>query len=191
MTRIKPDLGGAARAGLYVFAFSLIFWPLTDLILNVWPPQPGNVQWRYGFSGLLASFLHTPMLGLLLALAVAWQGRQRRVLWFLGILQVVAAVAMVGIVSLFALDLLQVRGFRPPDSLPAMFVGGAVSGGKYLVAATALAFLGTGTIRMARRFEHGSRTVREAGDSRLVSSPTRTTTDRATGPATGPTTEKE
>lgn len=177
MTRPKLDLGGAARAGLYVFAFSLIFWPLTDLILNVWPPQPGNVQWRYGFSGLLASFLHTPMLGLLLALTVAWQGRQRRVLWFLGVLQLVAAVAMVGIVALFALDLLQVRGFRPPDSLPAMFVGGAVSAGKYMVAATALALLGTGTIRVARKLTHISRTVRDADDPGLVSSRTRSVTE--------------
>jgi len=84
---------------------------------------------------------------------------------------------MVGIVALFALDLLQVRGFRPPDSLPAMFVGGAVSAGKYLVAATALALLGTGTIRVARKLTHISRTVRDADDPGLVSSRTRSVTE--------------
>lgn len=159
----NPKLPGPARAGLYLFAFSLAFWPLTDLALNVWPPQPGNVQWRYGFAGLLSAFLHTPTLGMVLALAVAWVSGQRTVLRVLGILQMVIAVTLLGIMILFALDLLQVRGLRPPDSLPAMFAGGITAGLKYLTALTALGLLGFGATRLARNM--GGAAPAEAGSS--------------------------
>ena len=59
-------------AGVYLFLISLVLWPLIDLLTNVWPPQLGTLQWRYGFMGLMAAFLNTPILALILAMAFAF-----------------------------------------------------------------------------------------------------------------------
>jgi hypothetical protein len=39
-------------AGAYLFLLLLCLWPVADLGSNVFPFQPGNIQWRYGALGL-------------------------------------------------------------------------------------------------------------------------------------------
>jgi hypothetical protein len=153
----NPHLDGFAATGLYIFTLSLIAWPVADLVLNIWPLQPGNTQWRYGAAGLLSSFLHTPMLGLVVALATAYVAGHRTILRLLGVLQIAVATVLLAIMALFIVDLFDVAGTRPPGGLPTMLTGVAVASGKYLVAALAMGLLGLGILRGAPGRDRGRR----------------------------------
>lgn len=138
-----------AWRGLYLFAFLLVFWPLADLVTNTMPFQVGNVRWRYGFAGLMAGFLHTPILGLVLATLVAFWQRSRATLRTLAVVQLVGAAILVLVMVTFALDVVQVRTTRPPDSLPSFLAGAGISEAKHFTAFLALLLLGIGSWRTA------------------------------------------
>jgi len=135
--------------GLYFFAFLLVFWPLADLVTNTIPFQVGNVRWRYGFAGLMAGFLHTPILGLVLATSVAFWRRSRAALRTVAAAELAGAFVLVLVMAMFALDVVQVRATRPPESLSSFIAGASISEAKYLTAFLALLFLGIGSWRTA------------------------------------------
>lgn len=135
--------------GLYLFAFLLVFWPLADLVTNTLPFQIGNVRWRYGFAGLMAGFLHTPILGLVLATMVAFWRRSRATLRALAFVELLGAVLLVLVMITFALDVVQVRPTRPPESIPSFLAGAGISEAKHLTAFLALLLLGIGSWRTA------------------------------------------
>lgn len=137
--------------GVYLLAFTLVFWPMADFATNVWPIRPGDVQWRYGVGGLLASFLHTPMLGLALAALVAWRLQQPKALKTLAAVQALLAAALLAVMALFALDALQVRATRPDEMLPAFGAGALIAEAKHLTAAVTLAVLALGCWGSAAR----------------------------------------
>ena len=58
-------------APLYFIAALLIATPLMDFATSVVPLRPGSLEWRFASVGLLSGFLLTPLLGLVIALAVA------------------------------------------------------------------------------------------------------------------------
>ena len=47
----------------YLLALSMVLGPLVDLVTTVLPVRLGDVTWRYGFTGLAAGYLLTPLLG--------------------------------------------------------------------------------------------------------------------------------
>jgi len=156
-------------AGLYLFGILLFFWPLTDLVTNALPIQLGNLHWRYGFGGLLAAYLNTPILGLVLLMAVAhWLGHTRT-LSFLSVLELMMAVGLLAVIVVFALDMVQVRASRPEAARPAVLAGGSIAIAKHLTAAVVLTLLGVGGWRTAGRWADVARRQSEKdGASRIV-----------------------
>jgi MFS family permease len=136
-------------AGVYLFMFLLAVWPMVDLLSSAWPPQPGNLQWRYGFMGITAAFLHTPILAGLLAMVFAFLLGHTGALRFLSILAVAVALGFLIILILFPLDALQLRSVTPAERLPQFQVGAAIVELKHLTALVTLLLLGVGGWRTA------------------------------------------
>jgi hypothetical protein len=156
-------------AGLYLFGILLFFWPFTDLVSNALPVQLGNLHWRYGFGGLLAAYLNTPILGLILLMAVAYWLGHTRTLRFLSVLELLMAVGLLVVMVIFALDMIQVRASRPEAARPAVLAGGTIAIAKHLTAAVVLALLGIGGWRTAGRCaEVARKQAEEGGASRIV-----------------------
>jgi hypothetical protein len=139
-----------AVRGLYLFSLVLVTSPLIDLVSTAWPLRPTDLSWRYGFIGLGAGYLSTPILGLVLAAAVAyWQG-DAGALRTLGILSAVVAVAMLPLLAMWPLDFLQMRGLRAEETRRGILVGGVIQEIKYLGACFVLALLGAGALGTAK-----------------------------------------
>jgi len=137
--------------GLYLFAIVLVVSPLIDFVSTVWPLRPGDLQWRYGFLGLGAGFLHTPILGLVLAMAVAYWQDHLSVLRRLGVLSAVAAAAILPVLLEFPLDVLAMRELRAQDAQTGALIGAIIQEVKYLGACLVLACLGVGGMRTAKQ----------------------------------------
>jgi hypothetical protein len=149
-----------AVRGLYLFAVVLVVSPMIDLFSTAWPPHLGDLSWRYGFVGLGAGYLNTPILGLVLAAGVAlWQGHSTT-LRALGIVSVVAAVALLLVSAMWPLDFLQIRGLRAEDTRRGILIGGVIQEIKYLAAFLVLSLLGVGVLGTARA--GGTRNAQES-----------------------------
>lgn len=142
--------------GLYLFGLVLLLAPLSDLISTVWPLMPGELPWRYGFLGLSAGYIHTPMLGLTIALATAhWEGNTTA-LRFLGYATGVVAVLLLVVMGVFMLDLLQMRGLRAAEAQRGVLIGGLLQEAKYGTAVLVLLALGVGSVKTAGRASRSS-----------------------------------
>ena len=139
---IQPSATGIV--GAYFFAFLLVFWPMVDYLTTVWAPQFGNVEWRYGAVGLMAAYLTTPLLGMALALLVAFSLRQVNTLRALSMLSLMGAVFLIPAMLSFALDVVQLRSTRPPESLPSFQAGALIAEAKHFTALVTLALFGLG-----------------------------------------------
>ncbi len=152
-----PSLSSWSVAGVYLFGFLLFFWPLADLLTNTFPVRLGSLAWRYGFGGLLAAYLTTPILGLLLLMGAAYGLRHVRTLRLLSVFDILMALGILVVMVVFALDLLQVRAGRPPAARAAVLAGGIVAIAKHFSAALVLGLLGVGGWRTARKWSDGGR----------------------------------
>jgi hypothetical protein len=76
------------------------------------------------------------------------------------------ALALLLIMGVFALDVVQVRSMRPPESLPAFLAGAAISEAKHFTAFLVLVALGVGSWRTAAL-------VAEAPGGRAAAEPAR------------------
>jgi hypothetical protein len=135
--------------GVYFFTFVLVFWPVADLVTSTWPVQLDSLQWRYGFMGLLAGFLHTPILGVTLAMALAYALRHGTVMRILAALELVCAAGLALVLVFFALDVVQLRSTVPADRLPSFQVGALIAELKHFTSFIALVLLGLGGWRTA------------------------------------------
>lgn len=115
----------------YLIAALLILFPLLDTALSVLPPRLGEVSWRFGAAGLFSRALMTPLLGFLLAYAVALLLEQRRVLRAFSVLNAVLAVVLLGATTLFILDAVQMRAQVNPQAKTAFDVATLVALAKY------------------------------------------------------------
>ncbi len=146
-----PSPSSWSVVALYLFGVLLFFWPFTDLVTNALPLQPGNLQWRYGFAGLMAAYLNTPTLGLVLLTILAYWLRHTRTLRVLSAFEILMAVGLIVVMATFALDLVQVRASRPQASQGVVLAGGLIAILKHFSAATVLGLLGIGSWRTASR----------------------------------------
>ena len=148
--------------GLYLFALVLVFSPIMDLTSTVWPFRPADMAWRYGFLGLLPGYVHTPILGVILGMAVAyWQGHPS-VLYAAGVLSSLAALILFLGMAAFALDVLQMRELRAPEERTGVLIGGILQEVKYVTAAIVLALLGIGGASTAKEIRASGRQARGA-----------------------------
>jgi hypothetical protein len=95
--------------GMYPVAVAVMFVPMVDLIAGSWPLNPGSMSWRFGVLGLLMKSLLVPMMGLAFATLIAAFLEQRRMLRFLSVVGLLAAVLIVACTVTFALDFMQLR----------------------------------------------------------------------------------
>ena len=131
-------------AGAYFFTVVLFFWPITDLVTTAFPPQLGTVEWRYGFFGLMAAFLHTPILAILLAMALAFSLRQMGALRSLSVLCLLGAGILFLVMVIFALDVVQMRAVTPLEARPSFQVGALIAEAKHFTAFVTLSLFGIG-----------------------------------------------
>ena len=105
----------------YGLAAVLVLVPILDVLLQVWPLDPGEASWRFGAIGILSRSLLTPLLGLLLAMATAAAAGHRHALRLTGALSGLLAVGLVAVGGLFALDGLELRAVVAPGEPRARF----------------------------------------------------------------------
>lgn len=140
----------AVRA-LYLFALVLVVSPLIDLFSTAWPLRPGDLSWRYGFVGLGAGYLNTPILGVVLAAAIAVWQEHTALLRTLGVVSAVVAVVLLLVLGIWPLDFLQIRGLRPPEQRAGILTGGVIQEIKYVAACLVLALVALGARGTAKR----------------------------------------
>jgi uncharacterized membrane protein len=102
-----------ARAG-YLLAALLVIIPLFDATMQVWPLRLSDERWRFGAVGSLSNLLLVPMLGLLMAIAIATLTDGRRVRRVVGALCGTLALILAVLSVLFILDYFQVRTIVTP-----------------------------------------------------------------------------
>ena len=102
-----------ARAG-YLLAALLVITPLVDGTMQLLPLRLSDERWRFGAVGSLSNILLVPLLGLLLAIAVATFTDSRRTKRVLGAICGVLGFGLAAFSVLFILDYFQVRTIVTP-----------------------------------------------------------------------------
>lgn len=138
------------RLALYAVGILLIIQPLGDLVANVWPPHFTTVEWRYGVMGLLSGFTLTPMLGLVMILAVAAIVHDQAVLKVVGWLGIIAGAFLIIMTVFFALEIIQFRVRVPVENRGQYDIGSWKSVAKHLTAGPVLIMLGRAGLRAGR-----------------------------------------
>lgn len=136
--------------GLYLFGLVLVFSPMADVLSTVWPPRPMDLPWRYSTLGVVAGYLQTPMLGVvLLVLTAHWRGHGW-VLRAVGGVGLALSVALLIAMVVFGFAVLQMVSVRPAEVRNAILVSGAIQEAKYLAGSLSLAAFGAGALATAR-----------------------------------------
>jgi hypothetical protein len=164
-SRTEPRWDSYLGRVTYYLALLLVVTPAVDLVANVLPLQFGVVEWRYGTVGLLSGFLLTPVLGLLLASIAAASLHHSGVLRFLGVLNVLGGVVLLGVSTFWVLDMLEVRSNVPGDARATFDIGSIKAFGKNLTVALGLVWLGIANLRLARARRGAGRTRRGSEDA--------------------------
>lgn len=141
---------GALVLATYMVAALLVVIPLSDTATRVLPARFGDTAWRFGALGLTSRAVMTPLLGLLLAVAVAAVARHRWVLRTLAVLSGLGAILVAVSAAIFALDSLQMRGQVQAEALQNFDFSTVPALGKLLAAPVVLVPLGIGAWRSAR-----------------------------------------
>lgn len=150
MTQSSGRTSALLIAGAYLFLLTLVFSPVVDLVSTVYPFRMGDPNWRYGFMGLMAAYLSTPVLGILLAMALSFVMGHKGTLRLISVASVLGFVALLVVLILFPLDVIQVRSITPEEQRSAFLTGAALAELKHLTAALVLALLGFGGWRTAK-----------------------------------------
>lgn len=137
-------------APLYFIGALLIVLPTVDLLLNVWPLQPGDFRWRFGVVGLLASYLLTPILGVAVLGATSVLLPSTLARRTVATIHLVGAALLVAATALFGLDLLQLRPALSPEAVTSFDVANVRAILKLLLGAVALAWMGIAGLRPSR-----------------------------------------
>lgn len=109
MSSRKSDGFEPFVAPLYLLAFLLVATPLMDFVTSVMPFRFGNIEWRFATVGLLSGFLLTPLLGVALFSVVSSYAGHDKAQRVVAVLNIAVALAFVGMLALFLLDVLQLR----------------------------------------------------------------------------------
>jgi len=141
--------------GLYLFGVALMLTAAIDLFTTVWPINYGDMAWRYGFLGLMAGYLQTPTLGLILIIGTAVWEENGSMLRVAGVASLLAALLILLAMGMFGLDVTQMSALRAEEMQAAVRAGGFFQEVKYFVAACVLAFLGHGALKTAKAVGSG------------------------------------
>lgn len=137
-------------APLYFIALLLIATPAMDFATSVLPLRVASIEWRFATVGLLSGFLLTPLLGVVIAIALAAYAEHHRFLRMLSIVNGVVALLLVVLMVFFALDIVQLRSVVQAQAKEA-FQGAALKAViKYVAFILALAWLSVRGMRASR-----------------------------------------
>jgi hypothetical protein len=136
--------------GLYCIAILLVGLSLLDYVATVWPVQLSEPRWRYGAVGLLSGFILTPLIGVVVAVALAVYRRQFVVLRVVGIVCLVLAALLCIICAGFALDAIQLRRDAAPETRRVGDLGAMKALVKLAAAIVATGWMGLGAVRQGR-----------------------------------------
>ena len=161
---LEPPLLGIA--GAYFLLFSLAVWPVTDFVTTVLPFQMGRVEWRFGSLGIMAVYVTTPIMGIAMAMVLAFFLRHRLVLRLLSILCLSGAVFLMLSMLTLALAIVQFWGLPVPEGVPSLRTGGVLAMAKHSSAFIALLLLGLGGWQAGRRMD-AEKALRKDSPNRL------------------------
>jgi len=125
----------------YLVAAILILFPAVELVQDAWPVRLDEVVWRVTAVGALSRMILTPLLGLLLAFALALFLEQWRVVRTLAWVNVVLVVMLAGGLVIYGLDAARVRGDLARAAQHAYDLGIVISFAKYTLGGLVLAAL--------------------------------------------------
>ncbi|MGH7445935.1 MAG: hypothetical protein ACRELT_00145 [Longimicrobiales bacterium] len=94
---------------LYALGILVILSAVLEPIFRFWPPNPGQVGWRFGFVGGAAAAGPGIAFGLAWLLIPALLLGHIRTVRVLSVLSVLAGLTALGITAMFVLDSLQIR----------------------------------------------------------------------------------
>lgn len=154
--------------GLYPLGFLLMLVPMVDILLRVFPPQFGQLQWRFATVGLALGNVGTVLLGLGLIGLVAAICGHRVVLRVLGFVALVFAVVLLAVLVLFALDAVQIRQMAAANfkrQIVTSSLGAAFAGTMGMIA---LVVLGRGALAASRATRLPERRVKTAPSPLVV-----------------------
>lgn len=152
---------------MILVAAILTLVPLIDFVSNIWPLRVGEARWRFGGVGLISGYLVTPLLGDLMLMIAAATLERRIAQRALAVFNLLVAVLLAGILVIYPLDVLQLRGSVPRDSL-AVFDGAAIrSVVKLLLLMVAFLGLAIAGFRLSKR-AFGSREGRKKTDGSML-----------------------
>lgn len=129
-------------AGLGYFVAAILFlFPVIDLVANLWPIDPGRINWRYGAYMLLSGFVLTMVLGMALGLLVGRAAGHARTVRVLAVINGVIAVVLLLAAVAFTLDALQLRAGVTGDSRTQFGIGAVKSLVKNIIAAVGFGWI--------------------------------------------------
>lgn len=137
----------------YSVALYLVTVPIADTLEGTRPFDIQSMDWRFGALGLSSRAIELPLLGLLLAFAVAIAYRHRITLKLLGGLGSVAALVLMGACGMLLLDAMSMRGAIRPEFRSSLEVAALLALSKYslgILITMAFAWVGL-TSKKARR----------------------------------------
>ena len=138
-------------AGLaYIVACMLIFIPVFDATMQLWPLRPGSTQWRFGALGLMSNAFLIPAVGLLIVLFTGRAFGHQRLLRLTGWMCAVAAAVATVLLLLFALDAVETRMAVTPAGRLSFVVASFTAAAKMLLAIATLVLMARAGIRTQR-----------------------------------------
>jgi hypothetical protein len=147
MATRQLDVTDRLLPAIYAISLAFILAPLIDIVTNVWPMEPGDMQWRFAFFGVAANYLISPLFGVGMLAVAGALSHHRGVLLTAMVLAVIGAVALLVCSLLYGLDVLQLRGNVREEAAFAFKVGSAKSMFKMLLTAVALILVAVGSRR--------------------------------------------
>jgi len=107
----------------YLVALMFIINPIVDASTNAWPWDFGNVQWRFGSTGIMSGYFISMLFGLLLLSAVAVAQQHRRVLYAVSAICGLTALLLLLASVTYTLDVLQVHPMVREDQAQMFKIG--------------------------------------------------------------------
>lgn len=163
---------GAMGWPITIMAVLLVVTPLLQVAAALGSFRPDSVGWRFGAVGLLSGSLLTPLLGIFMAVLAAHLLGKRVLLRILSIIAMLAAMGVIAMLLLFALDALQMHASVAPNFMRPWWIATGQSIFNQTLALLALSATGLSGWRASRR-PHTERAaaVQAQKSSLLVRSP--------------------
>jgi hypothetical protein len=106
---LDRDYGSRLASITLVALFIMYFGPIADLLVQAWPLQVGNIQWRAGAALGGVQTLPVQFFALSLIIGLGVHLDRRGLVKIMSVWAMLVAVAAIGVMVVFGLDALQLR----------------------------------------------------------------------------------